>query len=136
MDLENHRVRRRAIDVHQRSLRSRDRRIDLTVEEDLALADMARRQREAVPEVDDRGPLVATLGDVIPVREVGGEGVDGLDVRARKDIYRDLLLIQSEFTRECVAGRFLRWIVKDEHFSCNEIDNEGDFCIILIPQSA
>ena len=32
---------------------------------------------------------------------------------------RDLLLIHSEFTRECVAGRFLRWIVKCGFFRRN-----------------
>ena len=31
---------------------------------------------------------------------------------------------QSMFTCDCIAGRFLRWIVKVEHSSCHEIGYE------------
>jgi hypothetical protein len=46
---------------------------------------MARRQGPAQAEIDDGRAVVATLGDVLPIGEVFGNGFDGLELGARED---------------------------------------------------
>ena len=58
----------------------------------LTAADVPRRQREPAAEIDHRRALVATLGHVLPVREVERDLVRRLGVGARVDQRADPVL--------------------------------------------
>jgi hypothetical protein len=85
VEVKDDRIGWRSIGVQKRMAGSEIRSIDFAFEKDLSNANVAGGHRPSRTEIDDGRSLIATLGNILPIRKISGLDLFGFGIGARED---------------------------------------------------